>query len=597
MSANYRLKHKDDTLILLKNGEPFKELPMVYSNAVNLRDYVRSDGGNLRVAKDTSEWIKREYRKNKYIPNIPPESKIANAVASRQFQCEGVDFAVKNRTVLIADEPGLGKTVQSIAAILESRLTGPILIVAPKTAAYVTWLAEMDKWTGKDKIIIIGGKSDEFNRRRNLGQVLEHAQDHPDKRLWVITTPNYLRMSIKTNKMGNYVYNSKGKKIIKPVREGMLGFLAVKWSAIIVDEAHETLAGATGNVKRQSAQRKGLGLLQTVDDGIRIALSGTPFRGKPENLWGILNWLKPKEYRAYWGWVSIHFNVHHDDFGDYIGSVRDSNRFYKELENIMIRRTKGEVLKDLPGKLYGGTELKMPDREDGPIAVWLEMDEVQEKVYKQMVLEAIADLDGGQLVANGILAEMTRLKQFANSYGYMDPQGVFHPQLPSNKFDWILEFLEERRNTDKKVIIASQFTKFINLMDRELNKKGIPTYVITGETKDSDRAKYQREFQNNNDVKVFLLNTRAGGQSITLDTADDVIICDQTWNPDDQIQVEDRAHRLSRIHQVTIWTLATKESIDETLIKKNFVHEMDIKKIMDGERGVEYAKQILMETL
>ena len=599
MMSNYRLKMaKDKSIVtLLKDGEVFKELPLNYPNTLNLRDYAKADDSPLRVQSELSQWIKHEGRKLRYVGNLDPNSRIANCIADREFQCKGVDFAVQNRNVLIADEPGLGKTIQSIAAILESGLTGPILIVAPKTAAYVTWLAEMDQWTGKDKVLIIGGKSDEFNRRRALGQTIEHQLDHPDKRLWVITTPNYMRMNVKTNKVGNYIYNSKGKKIIKPVREGLIGFLAVTWSAIIVDEAHETLAGATGNVKRQSAQRRGLGMLKTVDGGMRIALSGTPFRGKPENLWGILNWLKPNDYRSYWGWVSLHFGVYNDGWGDYVGHIRNSNRFYKELEHIMLRRTKSEVLADLPPKQYGGTMLAIDGRDDGPIAVWLEMDRDQERCYKQMVLEAIADLDGGQLIANGVLAEMTRLKQFANSYGFMDQTDVFHPQLPSNKIDWIMEYLDERKGTDKKVIIASQFTKFIGLLSQELDKAGYPHYKLTGATNPADRAKFRKEFQSDGGAKIFLLNTKAGGTSLTLDAADDVIYCDQTWNPDDQIQLEDRAHRISRIHQVTVWNLATKDSIDQTLLRKNFSNEMDIKKIMDGERGIEYAKQIIKESL
>jgi len=192
---------------------------------------------------------------------------------------------------------------------------------------------------------------------------------------------------------------------------------------------------------------------------------------------------------------------------------------------------------------------------------------------------------------------MTRLKQFANSYGFMDQTDVFHPQLPSNKIDWIMEYLDERKGTDKKVIIASQFTKFIGLLSQELDKAGYPHYKLTGATNPADRAKFRKEFQSDGGAKIFLLNTKAGGTSLTLDAADDVIYCDQTWNPDDQIQLEDRAHRISRIHQVTVWNLATKDSIDQTLLRKNFSNEMDIKKIMDGERGIEYAKQIIKESL
>ena len=101
------------------------------------------------------------------------------------------------------------------------------------------------------------------------------------------------------------LYDADGDKIITPVREAMPALLAIDWAAIIVDEAHQTLAGATGNVKNQSAQRQGLGLLEVKQDGLRIALSGTPFRGSTKPV-GILNG-QSKDYSAYWSWVDKHF--------------------------------------------------------------------------------------------------------------------------------------------------------------------------------------------------------------------------------------------------------------------------------------------------
>ena len=525
---------------------------------------------------------------------------LEDALNSRPFQKKGVEFCVKNKKVVIADQPGLGKTIQAIAAVQKAGVTGTILIVAPKTAALVTWPAEIKRWTD-EPVTVIGGNLSPKMRKQRLRRLMTWNERAKDKRGWVIVTPNYLRMKVKTNMYGNYVYDDNGKKVVEPVREGLFDLLKIPWGAIIVDEGHQTLAGATGNIKRQSAQRQGLGLLSTKSDGLRIVLSGTPFRGKQENLWGILNWLYPKQYTSYWSWVDRHFGIYNGQWGQTIGTLKSEKRLAEELKNIMIRRTKGEVVSELPPKLYGGTPLN--DDGTGPIAVWLDMEETQQTTYEQMFKDAIADLDGGQLVANGILAEMMRLKQLANSHGYVGADGVFYPQLPSNKFDWIVEFLAERgiekgSRGESKVIIASQFTKLIELYADELRKLGIECFTLTGKTSEKDRVLLQDSFQNDPDgPQVFLLNTKAGGVSLTLDAADDVIIVDSTYSSDDQEQVEDRAHRISRMHNVTIWNLASKGTIDETIAKYTLKHEVSIKKILDGERGIEYAKLLLTDKL
>jgi SNF2 family DNA or RNA helicase len=321
--------------------------------------------------------------------------------------------------------------------------------------------------------------------------------------------------------------------------------------------------------------------------------------------------LYPKDFTAYWTWIDKHFNVYIDPLSNarVVGELKNPESLSKELEYIMIRRTKGEVAKELPKKRYGGTPLIMPSGKPGPIAVWLEMYGQQRKAYESMAAAAMAELEGGQLRADGVLAEMIRLKQFANSSGFMGGTDEFFPTFPSNKFDWIVDFLAERGIDGKapgesKVIIASQFTKHLDLFDRQLNEKlGIPTFKITGATNAKDRIRMQNEFQSNTTQSgepapdVFIINTKAGGQSITLDAADDVVIIDSTFNHEDQEQVEDRAHRISRVHNVQIWNLASRNSIDESILRNSWVMEKSIKTILDGPRGIEFAKMCISEAI
>jgi SNF2 family DNA or RNA helicase len=415
------------------------------------------------------------------------------------------------------------------------------------------------------------------------------------------------------------------EKIILPVKEASTAFLAIDWATVIVDEAHQTLAGATGNLKTQSAQSRGLRLLTVRQDGLRLALSGTPFRGKHENIWGILDWLDSEGTPAYWNWIKRHFDVYMDYVigCEVIGGLKDEKKLAQELRSVMIRRTKKQVVKELPDKLYGGGPVD-PDHKPppessswssekiarwynkyNPIAVWLDMDGKQRKAYEQMCDVAMADIEGGTLMANSILAEIIRLKQFANSYGFLDDQGVFRPQLPSNKFEWILEFLEERNilgegGSGSKVVIASQFTKHINLFAYELRERyKTNCFVLTGATNEEQRVQYQREFQKgttdagNPSADVFLLNSKAGGVSLTLDAADDIILIDNTRNPDDQLQVVDRVHRISRIHQVTVWNLATRESVDENIIRDEHLMGMSLARILD-QGGTDAVKRLIV---
>lgn len=559
---------------------------------------------------------------------------------------EGARFAMSQKRVVIADEPGLGKTIQSIAAVVGCKTTGSVLIVAPKTAAYVTWPSQLKMWLADvaphDPIRILGGKLDKRGRIALLRTILHWEPSDSQQRQWIIMSPNYLRFRYELDRKGNFVYNDDGEKIIQPVKEAITALLYHQWAAVIVDEAHETLAGATGNAKKQSAQSRGLRLLDIKEDGLRLALTGTPFRGKHENIWGLLNWVDPDDYNelagrnSYWKWIHRHFDVYEDETynTEIIGNLRSELELAKETRKHMIRRTKKLVLPELPDKLYAGTPrypTKKPPTEltrehlnalalqrlnpkvtqyrlaaqaqtekvtkwydkNNPVAVWLEMDGPQKTAYMQMKREAQTDFENGTLLANSILAEMTRLRQFANSYGRLDDSGQYQPAMPSNKFDWLLQFLRDRgidgdEPSGSRVVVASQFTRHINLFARELQEHyKIPCYVLTGATPIEKRMAMVEEFQSGTmesgapSPELLILNTKAAGVSITLDAADDMVVIDRTHNSDDQVQLEDRIHRLSRIHSVNIHNLITLGTVDEQIFKTTRKTGRSLKRILD----------------
>lgn len=526
-----------------------------------------------------------------YLPHLrATRPDLIAAMETKPWQIPGAAFIVGQRKVLLADKPGLGKTIQTLAAIAELDIKGPILVVAPRSAVAVTWPDEIRQWLGAEVIVRINSSIKPAERKKRLERVKNAP---PGCRTWVLVGPNYLRIKPDFDDWGNYQRDANGKKIFRTVKEGLPELFDIEWAAVIVDESHQTLAGATGNKKKQSAQRLGLGALHIAPNAPQIAISGTPFRGKTENIWGTLNWLDPQKYSSYWKWVKRHYGVQTTTSGFGSGVLKgdkiiNERRFFKELEPVMVRRTKEEVQKDLPPKTYGGTHLDVNDP-SSPVAVWLPMSPHQRAQYNSIVKDAVVRLSGSEINVNGVLAEMTRFKQLANACLAHDAV----PGLPSNKIEWIVDFLEERQEAGTKVIVASQFTGFLELLSGVLADKKIGHYLFTGKTSDADRNRIREQFQQEGGDLVVLLNTKSGGVSLTLDMADDVVVCDQTWIPDDQEQVEDRAHRVSRNHNVTVWNLASLGTIDEAVATTNAAREDAIFSILEGQRGVAYVKALL----
>lgn len=606
--------------------------PKDLSTVNEVTDVGRRMGVNFVIAPEFKKWVQAERKRirdlispddiSQATDDLLPHTKAVhptlwNALRSRPFQLLGAEFIARQRNVLMADQPGMGKTIQTLAAIIENDIKGMILVIAPRTAAAVTWPAEIKRWIGPDEVIYnINGKQKPDERAVLLKEAISlRRRGH---RVWCIMGPNYARAKADLDSQGNYKRDSKGNKIIRVVNEGRPELFSIEWEAIIVDESHQTLAGATGNLKTQSAQRFGLGLLRTKDDGMRIALSGTPFRGKIHYMWGQIDWLEPDRRPAYWRWVERHLGTTDNGFGTVINSaLKDEEAFYLELKPIMVRRTKTEVVKDLPSKMYGGELFYTPEvipkelvingseeeidewyathnQEPNPIAVWLPMTPKQESQYKKMEASALLQIkEEPDMPVNGILAEMVRLKQIANGVVDLNADEIVDATEDSNKLNWIMEFLEERLgDPSQKVIIASQFTKFIYMISKALTKADIGHYLLTGRQNDAERKAAQEGFQSDGGPQVFLLNTKAGGVSLTLDKADDVVICDSTFNPDDQEQVEDRAHRVSRMHSVTIWNLASRGTIDEHIWRLTAEREAATKGIIDGQRGIAFTKQL-----
>ena len=565
------------------------------------------------------------------VPRIEAQEPIlAAAMRTRPFQSVAAAYAATARSCIIGDDPGLGKTLETFGAVVEAGITsGPILVFCPVSAVEATWMRNIWRFMPEDDVITCMGTRGQ--RTKAFAEL--HAASQTGRRTWFICNIEMTRVQFDAKCPGPTKHEralaqaQREEDKLDPPCDGDLAWCKYakrhriftntlwpelfedEWQAIILDESHRALITTKSLRKKQPQKRVGFGMLKLSDGGLKIALSGTPWRGKAENFWGTLNYLRPDLYPGFWRWGNKYFDTDDNGFGVKIGQLKPEREddWMRDLRSVMIRRTKREVAKDLPPKRYDGTPL-IEGVKDSLWGVWLPMLPAQEKAYAQMTRDALAKLQGGTMYGNGVLAQMTRLRQFATSTGRMIPTGkvdeygfpemAFDPQLPSNKFDWLLDFLEERGIAkedwgDSKVVVASQYTKVIELFRSALAAKGIRSHAITGRTKGSERLRQVDEFQAKGGPRVFFINTFAGGVSITLDAADDLVFIDETWIPDDQEQVEDRIHRVSRVHQVYIHYLRSLGTIEESIGLVTTSRDQMQKYLLDGMRGVEFAKKLI----
>lgn len=479
------------------------------------------------------------------------------------FQISDVAYMAFVDSPLNANQPGLGKTVETIAAIFEAGIEeGPHLVVAPLTSLETVWQYELSEW---QPFPVLRAAGDGLNRSQRYGAVREaeiaHLMGRP---FWLLVNPEMVRLRKRDKAMESVKANLYAEHPF--IQE-------TEWNSITIDEAHKN---ALRNM--QTVTAKGIHQLKVAKDGKKIALSGTPLGGKPINLFGILHYLHPDHFPSKYKWAQQWLEVDGGEYGTLIGDVREDRQdeFDRHLAPYVVRRTKAEVVKDLPAIQY--------------VELWCSMTESQEEQYTKFAKMAEVELGDVTLTATNVLSIYTRLKQFAMAKQRFE-DGKLIPTEDSGKMHVLMEKLDElgiiEGDGDQQAVIFSQFETVVNLVYDMLKAKGVAVERMVGRTK--KRADVTRSFQDG-EAKVLVMTTDTGGVSITLDKADSVFILDEKWNPDDQTQAEDRCHRASRIHQVTAYYLRSSNTIEE-YIRKVTGHKGRINKRILDERRIRLYKQ------
>lgn len=535
--------------------------------------------------------------------SVAPDA--AAAMEARGYQTVAARFGAVARRYILADAPGLGKCLETFGALLEGGVRrGHILVICPRTAMRAAWERDIQKWLPRKVATVHVAQGDRAERETIMD---EYFRLPVDRMRFLVINAEMVRWRKES------INKTTGEVTPEAIEYPIL--FDIRWDAIIGDEVHKYLMNANPRAKKTSAVGFGFQRLEVRDDGIKAALSGTPMKGKPKNLWGTLHWIQPKTYTSEWNWVGKYFKSEFNKFAHTKKTYTDEllpgaeERLAAELRPLMMRRTKDELHRINPA-------WAPPPKEY--FEVWVDLSPEQKAAYETVVNDAMITFEDHVMNVNGVLAEMTRLKQFAGASarivqhptkrlksGRLRPAyREFVPTLPSGKLDWLMDtFLPKRGITgdpktetgDAKVVLASQFTSLINLFAPELRRNGIDCYTLTGETSDRERDRIVQDFQNNpHSPRVFFINTEAGGVALTLDAADDVVILDETWVPDEQEQVEDRAHRTSRPdHNVSIWYVRSRDTLEYDIAFANESKDTTQKNILDAQRGVEWAKRKL----
>ena len=479
----------------------------------------------------------------------------------KSYQIKGlqwlVSLYVNNLNGILADEMGLGKTIQTIALlcyIMENKHNeGPFLIIAP-LATISNWVIEFDRWAPGIKIVVYKGAPAE--RRQLAAQIKQEKHKYNA----VLTT---------------YEYIMKDKYNLNKVT----------WQYIIVDEGHRMK-----NYKSKFTQTLGT----QFNSVYRLLLTGTPLQNNLSELWALLNFLLPKIFNScedFEKWFNQPFSSKLP--GEKNTELTEEqelliiNRLHHILLPFLLRREKREVEKELPSK----TEY----------VIKLQMSEWQKIVYQQIKEQGLLaeDPSTGRLGKKALMNTMMQLRKICNHpYLFID----YNNEMLENVSDWIykssgkFEFLDriipKLLYFKHKILIFSQMTQLLNILERYFIFKGLKCLRLDGATKAEERGRQIGLFSDNsNDYMIFILSTRAGGLGLNLQAADTVIIFDSDWNPQMDIQAQDRAHRIGQKHEVKVFRLISKKTIEEGILEKAaFKKNMDEKVIRAGLYNSKYSE-------
>lgn len=427
----------------------------------------------------------------------------------RDYQKEGLNWLHFLKKMkwggILADDMGLGKTLQMICLLQGTVKKSKLanLIVVPTTLLF-NWKAELEKFAPELKPYFHYGLS-----RKNDQSIFKKHQI-------IITTYGTMARDIE--------------------------FLAGnKFNYIIIDESQA--------IKNPNSQRYKAAVLLKAN--AKIALTGTPIENNTFDLYAQMNFVNP----GFLGSVKS-FKDNYSMPIDKDGDKDAAEELQKLISPFLLRRTKEQVATELP-----------PKTED---VLYCEMLPAQQKIYdahkneyRNKILEKI-ETDGLNKSKLFVLAALTKLRQICDSPLLLKDEHINTAE--SAKIKLLLNHINEK-TAKHKILIFSQFTSMLTLIKNELDKQQIDYEYLDGKSSQKNRQKSVEHFQNNKDLRVFLISLKAGGTGLNLTEADYVYIVDPWWNPAVENQAIDRCYRIGQNKSVMAYRMICKGTIEEKIIK------------------------------
>ncbi|SFK18532.1 SWIM zinc finger [Nitrosomonas aestuarii] len=479
----------------------------------------------------------KKMRDFKGIVNVSPPAALHAQL--REYQQKGLNWLQFLREYrfggILADDMGLGKTIQTLAHLLlekeSGRMDKPCLIVAP-TSLMSNWRREAQRFTPDLSVLILQGG----NRKQRFDEITHHDL--------VLTTYPLLHRDEKNLLANTYYY-------------------------LILDEAQ-----VIKNPKAQAAR-----MVRRVNAQHRLCLTGTPMENHLGELWAQYDFLMPD----FLGDHALFKKIYRTPI-EVQGNTEKKERLSRRLEPFMLRRTKRDVAGELPEKTEIIRSVPLYEKQ----AALYESIRVS---MEEKVRNAIAE-KGLARSHITILDALLKLRQTC-----CDPRTLklkaAEKFKQSAKLDLLMTILPELLEEGRRILIFSQFTKMLGLIEAELKAQQIDYCKLTGQTRQRDAVIEQFK---SGLVDVFLISLKAGGVGLNLTEADTVIIYDPWWNPAVESQAADRAHRIGQNKAVFVYKLITEDTVEEKILamqeKKRILTESVYQ---DGKK--EQALQLTAEDL
>jgi SNF2 family DNA or RNA helicase len=471
----------------------------IHALGVNLlRDFTE----NAASIKANTEW-KNYIKKLDSIKSTNPKVPKTLQAELRPYQKDGFQWLSRLSNIgfggLLADDMGLGKTVQSIAILLEQAPKGQCMVVAPASVCNV-WQEEIAKFAPSLNCISLNDK---------------------DRQTQII---NLSKMDILICSYG----------LIYQIEE-MLH--KQKFQMLIVDEAQ---AIKNFNTKRFK-------IITQIKAENRIALSGTPIENRIDELWNLFEFLNPGFLGGRKSFQDKYVRPIEKD-----GDIIARNTLKRLIQPFMLRRTKSNVLSDLPPKIEQTLFIE-PSLEEKNFY----------EALRRKAVERIADISDDDQGKKRfcVLAEITKLRRACCDPRLLDS----NTEIPNSKLETLDNLLQELKENNHRALIFSQYVDYLSIVKDRIIKQDITLQYLDGKTSQKKRKIAVEEFQAGKG-DVFLISLKAGGVGLNLTAADYVIHLDPWWNPAVEDQASDRAHRIGQTRPVTIYRLVMKYSIEERIL-------------------------------